>query len=127
MRLKERRGLPVIDPTAARKVGTVSDYQVDPASGRLAALDIDAVKNGGTERIMAQRIRRVGGSAVILTARGGSMPGPVPEINEDWPDVSTLTAREVMGDAGSPIGRLVDATVDQGALEVDRYLVPPTF
>src|SRR5207244_4857672 len=68
MRLKELRGLPVIDPTAARKIGIVSDYQVDPATGRLAALDIDAVKNGGTERIMAQRIRRVGGSAVILTA-----------------------------------------------------------
>ncbi|MCA1644938.1 MAG: PRC-barrel domain-containing protein, partial [Chloroflexi bacterium] len=37
MRLKELRGLPVIDPTAARKIGTVQDYQIDPASGRLAA------------------------------------------------------------------------------------------
>ena len=127
MRLKELRGLPVIDPTAARKVGTVSDYQVDPASGRLAALDIDAVKNGGTERIMAQRIRRVGGSAVILTARGGSMPGPVPEINEDWLDVSTLTALEVMGDDGNLIGRLIDATFDQDTLEVDAYLLRSTF
>ena len=38
MRLKELRGLPVIDPTAARKIGTVIDYQVDPVSGRIAAL-----------------------------------------------------------------------------------------
>ena len=122
MRLKELRGLPVIDPTAARKIGTVVDYQVDPASGRLAALDIDAVDSSG-ERILAQRIRRVGGSAVILTARGGSMPGTEPEINERWLDNSTLTGLEVMGDDGNLIGRLVDASFDQDSLEVDAYLL----
>ena len=66
MRLKELRGLPVIDPTAARKIGTVSDYQVDPANGRLAALDLDGSDGRGAERVLAQRIRRVGANAVIL-------------------------------------------------------------
>ena len=51
MRLKELRGIPVIDPTAARKVGTVLDYQVDPAASRLAALDINSVETGDGERI----------------------------------------------------------------------------
>src|SRR6185437_9064231 len=82
MRLKQLRGLPVIDPTAARKVGTVIDYQVDPVSGRIAALDINPVIGTEGERIVAQRVRRVGSSAVILTARGGSMPsGPI-DVNE---------------------------------------------
>src|SRR3954471_23833562 len=72
MRLKELRGLPVIDPTAARKVGNVTDYQVDPVSGRIAALDITCVDDNESVRILAPRIRRVGHNAVILTARGGA-------------------------------------------------------
>src|SRR5712691_10425345 len=123
MRLKELRGLPVIDPTAARKVGTVQDYQIDPASGRLAALDINGAKGGDGERILAARIRRVGGNAVILTPRGGVTPGTPPEINERWLDASTLQGLEVMGDDGNLVGHLVDAAFDQDSLEVDAYLL----
>ncbi len=123
MRLKELRGLPVIDPTAARKVGTVSDYQVDPAAGRLAALDVTPLDGGDDQRILAQRIRRVGGSAVMLTARGGSMPSSERELNERWLDAATLVGLEVMGDDGMRIGRLVDATFDQDSLVIDAYLL----
>jgi len=123
MRLKELRGLPVIDPTAARKIGTVQDYQVDPASGRLAALDINSVGNGDGERILAARIRRVGSNAVILTPRGGQTTGTPPELNEHWLDASTLQGLEVMGDDGNRIGRLVDAAFDQDSLEVEAYLL----
>jgi|ERR1051326_2083125 sporulation protein YlmC with PRC-barrel domain len=123
MRLKEIRGLPVIDPTAARKVGTVDDYQVDPATGRIAALDISSVGGGEGERILAQRIRRIGTSAVILTARGGSVAsGPV-EIVDRWLDTSTTIGLEVMGDDGNRIGHLVDATFNQDTLEVEAYLL----
>ncbi len=127
MRLKEIRGLPVIDPTAARKVGTVVDYQIDPVAGRLAALDITPVTGGESERILAQRIRRVGSSAVILTARGGSMAsGPV-EVLDRWLDTSTTIGLEVMGDDGNRIGHLVDATFNQDSLEVEAYLLRASF
>src|SRR5438067_1267519 len=128
MRLKELRGLPVIDPTAARRVGVVVDYQVDPATGCIAALDIDTViDNEGGERVLAQRIRRVGGSAVILTARGGAVAGPHSDINERWLDTSTLIGLEVMGDDGNRIGHLVDATFDQDTLEIGTYLLQAGF
>ena len=123
MRLKELRGLPVIDPTAARKIGIVTDYQVDPSSGRLAALDVDGLDSRGAERVLAQRIRRVGGNAVILTARGGNLPGASPDVNESWLDSPTLVGLEVMGDDGYLIGRLMDATFDQDSLEIDVYLL----
>jgi uncharacterized protein YrrD len=123
MRLKEVRGLPVIDPTAARKIGTVTDYQVDPASGRLAALDITPVDSGDGERILAQRIRRVGSSAVILTARGGSVAGTPVEVNDRWLDTSTSIGLEVMGDDGNRIGRVVDATFNQDTLDIEAYLL----
>src|SRR5207237_22952 len=123
MRLKELRGLPVIDPTAARKIGTVVDYQVDPASGHLAALDITSIDDGTQERIATQRVRRVGSSAVILTARGGAMPGGAPEINERWLDTSTLVGLEVMGDDGNRIGHVIDATFDQDSLEISAYVL----
>jgi sporulation protein YlmC with PRC-barrel domain len=123
MRLKEIRGLPVIDPTAARKIGTVVDYQVDPVAGRIAALDIAHVEGGEGERVLAQRIRRVGTSAVILTARGGAAPRAAIEILDRWLDTSTTIGLEVMGDDGNRIGHLVDATFDQDNLQIEAYLL----
>src|SRR5579864_6089771 len=127
MRLKEIRGLPVIDPTAARKIGTVMDYQIDPVSGRIAALDITPVTGGEGQRVLAQRIRRVGSSAVILTARGGSMPSDPIEIVDRWLDTSTTVGLDVMGDDGNRIGQLVDATFDQDSLAIDSYLLRASF
>jgi sporulation protein YlmC with PRC-barrel domain len=123
MRLKELRGLPVVDPIAARKIGTVIDYQVDPASGRLAAVDITSNASGAGERVLATRIRRVGGSAILLTARGGNVPGAVAEVDERWLDGSTLSGLEVLGDDGNRVGRLVDANFDQDSLEIEAYLL----
>src|SRR5436305_867131 len=87
---------------------------------------VEAVFEGvgsSRERILTQRSRRVGSSAVILTARGGSMPGSEPEINERWLDGSTLIGLETMGDDGNLIGRLVDASFDQDSLEIEAYLL----
>jgi sporulation protein YlmC with PRC-barrel domain len=123
MRLKELRGLPVIDPTAARKIGTVRDYQVDPASGRVAAVDIDSAAADEGERVLATRIRRVGRNAVILTGRGGNLAGGAAEVDERWLDGSTLVGLEVMGDDGNRVGRLMDATFDQDSLEIGAYLL----
>jgi uncharacterized protein YrrD len=123
MRLKELRGLPVIDPTAARKIGTVADYQVDPTAGCLAALDVTPQDGGEVQRVLAQRIRRVGGSAVMLTARGGSMPSSASDVNDRWLDTSTLVGLEVMGDDGTRVGHLVDAIFDQDSLVIQAYLL----
>ena len=123
MRLKELRGLPVVDPSAARKIGTVSDYQVDPTAGRLAALDVTPLDGGEVQRVLAQRIRRVGGSAVMLTARGGAMASGTSEVNERWLDTSTLVGLEVMADDGTRVGHLVDATFDQDSLVIGAYLL----
>jgi uncharacterized protein YrrD len=127
MRLKELRGLPVIDPTAARKIGTIVDFQVDPASGRLAALDIAGVDNSDDARILAPRIRRIGRNAVILTPRGGASPNAPVEVNDRWLDGSTLVGLDVMGDDGNQVGRLIDATFDQDSLDIDAYTLRTGF
>lgn len=127
MRLKEIRGLPVIDPTAARKIGTVMDYQIDPGSGRIAALDITPLSGGESQRVVAQRIRRVGSSAVILTARGGSAPNDPTEVVDQWLDTSTTVGLDVMGDDGNRIGQLVDATFNQDSLAIEAYLLRASF
>lgn len=127
MRLKEIRGLPAIDPTAARKIGTVMDYQIDPGSGRIAALDITPVTGGEGQRVVAQRIRRVGSSAVILTARGGSATNAPTEVVDHWLDTSTTVGLEVMGDDGNRIGQLVDASFNQDSLAIEAYLLRASF
>src|SRR5579884_3966764 len=100
MRLRELRGLPVIDPTAARKIGTVIDYQVDPAAGRLAALDVTAGEGASatTSRVPAQQIRRVGRDAVMLTSRASGFARPSADLNERWLDTSSLVGLDVIGD-----------------------------
>jgi sporulation protein YlmC with PRC-barrel domain len=123
MRLKELRGLPVIDPTAARKLGTVIDYQIDPVAGRIAALDITPVDGTDSQRVLAQRIRRVGSSAVVLTARGGTLPSDTVDINSRWLDTATTVGLEVMGDDGNRIGHLGDCTFNQDTLDIEAYLL----
>jgi len=127
MRLKELRGLPVIDPTAARKVGTVTDYQLDPTASRVAALDIDPVEPSDGERILAHRIRRVGRHAVILVGHSASTSNVVLDHAENWIDMGSLEGLEVLGDDGDRVGQLVDATFHQDSLEVDAYLLQATW
>jgi uncharacterized protein YrrD len=127
MRLKELRGLPVIDPTAARKVGTVTNYQVDPAAGRVAALDINPVDPSDGERILGHRIRRVGRHAVVLVGRAASASNATLEQNDTWIDPAALEGLEVLGDDGDRIGHLMDASFDQNSLEIEAYLLNATF
>jgi sporulation protein YlmC with PRC-barrel domain len=126
MLLKHLRGLPVIDPTTARKVGTVLDYQVDPAAGSIAALDISPPQadagESHSERIFAHHIRRVGAHAIMLTGRGG-MAREVADLNERWLDSGALTGLEVLGDDGNRIGHLVGARFDQDSLAIEAYLL----
>jgi len=124
MRLKEIRGLPVVDPAAARKIGTVSDYLVDPATGRLAALETQGREGNTDERIAAHRIRRVGQHAVVLTGRAtsGSITSDTDHA-ERWLDSASLANLEVLGDDGNRIGRLTDASFDQDTLEIEAYLL----
>ena len=124
MRLKEIRGLPVVDPTAARKIGTVSDYLVDPATGRLAALETQDREGNTDERIAAHRIRRIGQHAVVLTGRAtsGSIGGDTGQ-SERWLDSASLANLEVLGDDGNRIGRLTDASFDQDTLAIEAYLL----
>jgi sporulation protein YlmC with PRC-barrel domain len=128
MRLKEIRGLPVVDPTAARKIGMVTDYLVDPVSGRLAALEIQPMNGSGeSSRVPAHRIRRVGRHAVVLTGRavanGSTGPLDTAGATERWLDAASLVNLEVLGDDGNRIGRLTDARFDQDTLDIQAYLL----
>jgi sporulation protein YlmC with PRC-barrel domain len=127
MRLKELRGLPVIDPTAARKVGTVTNYLVDPAAGRVAALDIDPADASDGERVVGHRIRRVGRHAVILVGSPATTSNAALEQNDTWIDPASLEGLEVLGDDGDRIGRLMDASFDQNSLDIEAYLLNATF
>src|SRR5206468_907718 len=98
MRLKELRGLPVIDPTAARKIGTVQDYQIDPVSGRLAALDINSVENGDGGRIAPAKVHSCSRELMMFaTGRLTELPTatttPVVEEPETETETPTLSLR----------------------------------
>ena len=125
MRLKQLRGLPVIDPTAARKIGSVVDYQVDPASGRLAALDVERCRRRWRGRARPGRAHppRRAQRRHPDRPRRRRWPGLTPEVDERWLDSSSLVGLEVMGDDGDRVGEVLDATFDQDTLKIEAYVL----
>lgn len=119
MRVSELRELAVIDPRTARKVGSVSDVQVDPNLGRIAAFDMHAAGGDGVERVSADAVQRVGRSAVML--RPGQRGAPAPDASEDWLDLGTLAGLEVMSEDGNRVGTLADACFDPDTLRIETY------
>lgn len=118
MRLMELRGLPVIDPRSAKRVGTVADAHLDPAAGRIAALDVEAADGAGILRIPVEQVRRVGQSAVMLR-------GPVQSLAEPpegtWLDMGAVVGLEVLGDGGDRVGSLSDLCLNQETLRVEWF------
>jgi sporulation protein YlmC with PRC-barrel domain len=120
MRLQQLRGLPVVDPVTARKVGVVTDYRLDAVAGRLAA--IEAGDNGGASQgslIPAASIRRVGRHAIMLTGDA------VPDLQDDeaWLTSRTLVGLAVLSTDGTALGRLADAELDADNLSVGEFLL----
>ncbi len=123
MRVKEIHGLPVVDTLAARKLGTVADYFIDPAEGSLAGVEVESPDAGERMRIAADQIQRVGHHAVML--RSGYRPGDGKAIVslDQYLDQGTLDGLEVLGDDGEAIGRLADVQFHQDTLEIESYLL----
>lgn len=130
MRLTEIRGLPVIDPMTARKVGVVSNYYVDAVGGRLAAIEVDGDADplgGRSSRIPAAQIRRLGHHAVMLTRRPRAEAGQDSDAPDSLLDARQLDGLEVMGDDGRRIGQVADANVDPDSLHVQAFVLRTSF
>ncbi len=121
MRVKQLRGLPVVDPVAAKKIGTVRDFFVDPGAGRLAGVSVDPRDGVEPVTILGGEIQRIGRHAVML--RGAYAPSAhasSPPVDR-WLDLGTLDGLEVLGDDGDAIGHLSDAYFQQDSLRIDLY------
>jgi hypothetical protein len=124
MRLKQLRGLPVIDPTAARKIGTVTDYQVDQRRADrwrwTSPRSTTTRMRASSPSAFAAWVRRGGHSA-----RGASASASV-DINENWLDNSTLVG------LGSWVTMaIVSVTIARrpwtGQPDIDAYVLRATF
>ncbi|MBI2756814.1 MAG: PRC-barrel domain-containing protein [Chloroflexi bacterium] len=131
MRVLELRGLPVIDPRTARRVGVVSDIYVDPVQHCIAALEIEAAAattlavseslTADRERVLSAEVRRVGKSAVML--RGPYTPTRAADAPAEpgWLNLDALVGLEVMSDGGDAMGALQDVSFDPDSLRVDGF------
>lgn len=122
MRVTELRGLPVIDPRNAHKIGNVEDVLVDHEAGRIAALHIIRPDGESRERITAEQVKRIGQSAVMLRASADEVDTHNPKLAvEDCLDIETLVGLEVMGDDGNRMGTLCDVHVNADSLRVEAW------
>jgi sporulation protein YlmC with PRC-barrel domain len=69
MRVDRLRNLAVIDPETACRVGIVTDYWIDAAAGRVAALAIRPVDVDLSQHVDTCRVARVGRDAVAWCGR----------------------------------------------------------
>jgi sporulation protein YlmC with PRC-barrel domain len=121
MRVDRLRNLVVIDPDTACRVGIVTDYWIDAAAGRVAALAIRPVDVDLSQRVDTCRVARVGHDAVMLgPADSARAPGARP-VPDHWLNRRHLTGLSVYSDTGNRLGRVAGAVIDATTLAVDIY------
>src|SRR6516225_3000610 len=86
MRIDSLRQLVVIDPTTACQVGKVSDYWINPAAGRIAALVLRPPDIDQPQQVSSVRVARVGRHAVMLTHTTGPSTELMDVIPSNWLD-----------------------------------------
>jgi uncharacterized protein YrrD len=121
MRIDSLRNLAVIDPDTASRTGTVTDYWLDPAAGRLAALELRPVDIDQSQRVSCARVGRIGHDAVMLTRRGEQAISSLEPISADWLDRRHLKHLTVYSDEGDRLGRVAEAQIDPLTLAIQSY------
>ncbi len=126
MRLDSLRNLAVIDPDTASRLGTVTDYWLDPAAGRVAALQLRPVDIDQTQRVAATRVACVGHDAVMLASSAATNAAAL-ESPATWLDQRRLKSLTVYTDTGDELGRINGAHVDPRTLEIQSYELATPF
>ena len=122
MRLDTLRKRAVVDPETGSRLGTVIDYWVDAAAGRVAALIIRPVDADLSQRVAADRVARVGRDAVMLSPSNPLTAGtPIAPLRPDWLDRRHMRGLTVYTDTGERLGRIDGAEVDQRTLTIENY------
>jgi uncharacterized protein YrrD len=125
-RVTALRGLPLVDPAIAQRIGVVVDVLVDPIAGRIAALDVQTGPDDLVERVLAESVRRIGQHAVML-APGHAGDAPRPGEADRWVDTRALVGMEVLADSGDRVGSLADAIFDPDTLDITAYELDRSF
>ena len=125
MRVTKLLGLPVVDLSVARVLGFVSDALLDPATGRVEALDVQP-RDGTGERVAARRVRCVGSRAVMLQGGATELLHSAGD-NEHWVNTQALVGLEVLTDSGDGVGHLADAHFNTDTLAIEAYELATPF
>jgi sporulation protein YlmC with PRC-barrel domain len=123
MRIDRLRNLVIIDPDTACRLGTVTDYWVDAAAGRVAALAIRPIDVDLPQRVSTSRVACVGHDAVMLRTFDGAKAPCVAPAPERWLDRHHLRGLTVYTDTGRKLGRVDGAVVNATTLDVETYVL----
>ena len=121
MRVDRLRNLVVIDPDTACRVGIVTDYWIDAAAGRVAALAIRPVDVDFSQRVDTCRVARVGRDAVMLAPADSARTSGARPVPDHWLNRRHLTGLSVYTDTGNRLGRVAGADIDPTTLVVATY------
>jgi len=123
MRLDTLRNRAVVDPESGTRIGTVTDYWIDATAGRVTALIIRPVDADLPQRVVADRVARVGRHAVMLSRSDGAGNGTsvAKTVGTDWLDRHHIQGLTVYTDTGERLGRIEGADIDPLTLAIQNY------
>jgi sporulation protein YlmC with PRC-barrel domain len=123
MRLEALRNRAVVDPETGSRIGTVTDYWIDPGSGRVAVLIIRPVDADLSQRVAAERVARVGRDAIMLSRSNGTNTAASASTTarSDWLDRHHISGLAVYTDTGDRLGRIDGAEIDPQTLAIEKY------
>jgi len=127
MRLDTLRHRAVVDPDTGSRIGTVTDYLIDPSTGRVAVLIIRPVDADLPARVAADRVARVGRDAVMLSRNGGNATATsiAAAVRSEWLDQRHIRGLTVYTDTGNRLGRVDGAEIDPLTLTIQNYEIAP--
>jgi sporulation protein YlmC with PRC-barrel domain len=118
-RLSRLKGMPVIDLLKAQRVGKVRNVYLDPAAGRIAALDVGPHGEFKKAHIAGRHVRRIGHQAIVLLTAQDI--GDESMLGAGAIDVRTLIGLQAITDEGDRVGVVSDVYLNPDTLAVDAY------
>jgi len=125
-RLRELRGMPVVDISSAHRIGNVLNVHLDPNAGSVESIDVGRSGEAAERRVKVVDVRRIGKDAVVMlpTATNGNHRQ---EALDGFIDTATIMGLEVIDEEGDRLGFFSDILINADSLDVHSYELTTPF
>src|SRR4051812_37642772 len=114
LRARSLHGRPVVDLTAARKLGTIDDVLLDPNGGQVAGFLVSDGHGLGGQRhwvLSGEQLYAIGND--VITVEGGPEGAGDGGDLRNFPRLSKLIGHKLVTQSGTVLGAISDVLLDE--------------